>query len=84
MGFYSPPFCELVEFCIQIQLVVVTYNVLCTIQYSNVALFNRAQGLKHEEEVLKHGKSPVEVWGDEAYTMYKRRMAEERRMNIMR
>ena len=53
-------------------------------QYSNVAVFNRAQGIKHEQEVLKQGRSPVQVWGDEAMRMFKRRMAEERRMNMLR
>lgn len=54
------------------------------LSYSNVALFTRAEGDKHEREVLKAGKSPVEVWGEEAYRMWKRRMAEEARMNMLR
>jgi tRNA threonylcarbamoyladenosine dehydratase len=54
------------------------------LSYSNVALFTREQGAVHEREVLKNGRSPVEVWGEEATRMFKRRMAEERRMNILR
>ncbi|KAH0446031.1 hypothetical protein IEQ34_025135 [Dendrobium chrysotoxum] len=54
------------------------------LSYSNVALFSRGDGLKHEEQVLKQGRSPVELWGEEAQRMFKRRMAEERRMNILR
>lgn len=54
------------------------------LSYSNVALFSREQGAKHEQEVLKNERSPVEVWGEEATRMFKRRMADERRMNILR
>lgn len=54
------------------------------LSYGNVALFTRAEGDKHEKEVLKGGKSPVEVWGEDAYRMWKRRMAEEARMNMLR
>lgn len=53
-------------------------------QYSNVALFSKSEGIKHENEVLKNGRSPVAVWGDEAARMFKRRMADERRMNKLR
>lgn len=54
------------------------------LSYSNVALFTREQGGVHEREVLKNGRSPVEVWGEEATRIFKRRMADERRMNILR
>ncbi|PWN34044.1 uncharacterized protein FA14DRAFT_148207 [Meira miltonrushii] len=54
------------------------------LSYSNVALFSREQGAVHEREVLKNGRSPVEVWGEEATRMFKRRMADERRMNVLR
>lgn len=55
-----------------------------TPQYSNVALFSRTEAFKHEDEVLKHGRHPVEVWGGTATRMFKQRMAEERRMNVLR
>ncbi|UZJ55314.1 hypothetical protein CBS101457_004634 [Exobasidium rhododendri] len=54
------------------------------LSYSNVAIFTRAEGIRHEREVLKQGFSPVEVWGEEAHKMFNVRMAEERRMNIWR
>ncbi|EPQ27770.1 uncharacterized protein PFL1_04515 [Pseudozyma flocculosa PF-1] len=48
------------------------------LSYSNVALFSRAQAKIHEREVLKKGRSPIEVWGSETARMVKRRMAEQR------
>ncbi|CAO1626485.1 unnamed protein product [Sympodiomycopsis kandeliae] len=48
------------------------------ISYHNVALFSRDEAKKHQEEVLKKGKSPVEVWGTEAAEMWRKRMKEER------
>lgn len=59
-------------------------RIFCMQQYSNVALFSKSDGQKHEEQVLKQGRSPVEVWGEEAMRMFKRRMAEERRMSVLR
>ncbi|KAI3484955.1 hypothetical protein L1887_51846 [Cichorium endivia] len=38
----------------------------------------------HEQEVLKKGRSPVEVWGQGAAHMIKRRMASERRSGFFR
>lgn len=43
---------------------------------NNVAVFSREQARRHEDEVLRRGTSPWEVWGDEAGEMFKRRMAE--------
>jgi hypothetical protein len=51
---------------------------------SNVAVFSKAQAKRHEDEVLARGRSPFEVWGSEAGAMFKRRMAEERRMSLLR
>jgi hypothetical protein len=54
------------------------------ISFQNVALFSRAQAKVHEQEVLKKGRSPVEVWGQGAAHMIKRRMASERRSGFFR
>ncbi|CAO1635069.1 unnamed protein product [Parajaminaea phylloscopi] len=48
------------------------------LSYQNVALLTREQARKHTQEVLKKGKSPVEVWGDEAMDHWRKRMEEER------
>ncbi|PWN40406.1 hypothetical protein IE81DRAFT_325572 [Ceraceosorus guamensis] len=52
--------------------------------FNNVAVFSRDQAKRHMQEVLGKGTSPWEVWGDEAGEMFKRRMAEEQRMNLFR
>ncbi|CBQ69602.1 conserved hypothetical protein [Sporisorium reilianum SRZ2] len=54
------------------------------LSFQNVALFSRAQAKVHEAEVLKKGRSPVEVWGADAAHMIKRRMASERRSGFFR
>ena len=54
------------------------------LSFQNVALFSRAQAKVHEAEVLKKGRSPVEVWGADAAHMMKRRMASERRSGFFR
>lgn len=54
------------------------------LSFQNVALFSRAQAKVHEAEVLKKGRSPVEVWGQDAAHMIKRRMASERRSGFFR
>ena len=54
------------------------------LSFQNVALFSRAQAKVHEAEVLKKGRSPVEVWGADAAHMMKKRMASERRSGFFR
>ncbi|TKY88397.1 hypothetical protein EX895_002749 [Sporisorium graminicola] len=54
------------------------------LSFQNVALFSRAQAKVHEAEVLRKGRSPVEVWGADAAHMIKRRMASERRSGFFR
>lgn len=54
------------------------------LSFQNVALFSRSQAKIHEAEVLKKGRSPVEVWGADAAHMMKRRMASERRSGFFR
>lgn len=54
------------------------------LSFQNVALFSRSQAKVHESEVLKKGRSPVEVWGADAAHMIKRRMASERRSGFFR
>lgn len=54
------------------------------LSFQNIALFSRAQAKVHEAEVLKKGRSPVEVWGADAANMMKRRMASERRSGFFR
>lgn len=54
------------------------------LSFQNVALFSRSQAKVHEAEVLKKGRSPVEVWGADAAHMMKRRMASERRSGFFR
>lgn len=54
------------------------------LSFQNVALFSRAQAKVHEAEVLKKGRSPVEVWGADAANMVRRRMASERRSGFFR
>ncbi|PWN24176.1 hypothetical protein BCV69DRAFT_280070 [Microstroma glucosiphilum] len=46
--------------------------------YGNVALLTKEEGKRHANEVLKRGRSPVEVWGEEAADVWRRRMEEER------
>jgi hypothetical protein len=46
--------------------------------YGNVALLTKEEGKGHASEVLKRGRSPVEVWGEEAADVWRRRMEEER------
>lgn len=48
------------------------------LSYQNVALLTREQARKHTQEVLKKGKSPVEVWGNEAAEHWRKRMEDER------
>jgi hypothetical protein len=43
-----------------------------------VALLTKEEGKRHASEVLKRGRSPVEVWGEEAADVWRRRMEEER------
>ncbi|PWZ01947.1 hypothetical protein BCV70DRAFT_198227 [Testicularia cyperi] len=52
--------------------------------FQNVVLLSRSQAKLHEAEVLKKGRSPVEVWGPETTAMMKRRMASERRSGFFR
>ncbi|SNX86882.1 uncharacterized protein MEPE_05591 [Melanopsichium pennsylvanicum] len=54
------------------------------LSFQNVALFSRSQAKIHEAQVLKKGRSPVEVWGADAAHMMKRRMASERRSGFFR
>ncbi|KAJ9475739.1 tRNA threonylcarbamoyladenosine dehydratase 1 [Pseudozyma hubeiensis] len=54
------------------------------LSFQNVALFSRSQAKVHEAEVLKKGRSPVEVWGGDAANMVRRRMASERRSGFFR
>ncbi|PWN46637.1 hypothetical protein IE53DRAFT_391192 [Violaceomyces palustris] len=54
------------------------------ISFDNIALFSRAQAKVHETEVLKNGRSPVEVWGKLTSERVKRRLATERRMRFFR
>lgn len=48
------------------------------LSFGNVALFTKEQAKVHTDEVLKRGRSPVEVWGEEARRMWGKRMDEER------
>lgn len=67
-----PPFVALSGGCL------LRWDSTLPLSFSNVALFSREEAKKHVEEVLKRGRSPVEVWGEDAAEMWRRRMKEER------
>lgn len=48
------------------------------LSFGNVALFAKEEGKRHTEEVLKKGRSPVEVWGEETRAMWGKRQEEEK------
>lgn len=54
------------------------------LSYSNIALFSKKEGKKHEKDCLSRGVSPFEVWGEDTTNMVRRRQASERGMGLLR